>query len=124
MANLMTYSACGCAPSELTTAFACQLATIRQRLADVRLIRGHAAIVERRCLRQQEAAWQLGLLLLRRTTRESVADIIGTFDASARYGGPAGEAFAAMAAMIAIHSLWSAALHAPADHAAHAGLHG
>lgn len=110
MANILPYTPSSDVRRELTATFGCHLSIIRRRLLELRRVRGYAAAVERRYLRKQEAAWQLGTFLLERSTSDDLADLAAFLDANAKHGGPAGIAFATMGAMIAIRSLWSAAV--------------
>lgn len=124
MSNLQPSPALSDLRRELTSTFISHLSTIRQRLDELRRVRGYAAAVERRCLLQQEAAWQLGILLLRQTPGDELTLLVELLDANAQHGGPAGIAFATMGTIISIRSLWSSECGVPDGHPARGWAHG
>jgi hypothetical protein len=95
---------------DLAEVFANQLATVRGQLA---LLRGRVdklARIHRRLLVQQEAAWQLGIVLLRRVRDGDVESAIQALNCAGEGGHPMAQVCATMAAMVAIRRAWSTAV--------------
>lgn len=96
---------------ELTEVFGRQLLQVRARLAILRGRGDRLARVERHVLLQHEAAWQLGIVLLRRARMDDLDLVTETLTRMGEQRHPMGQICDVMATMIAIRRLWASAPH-------------